>query len=569
MTIKPATPLMTPKDAVAGQADRRKPAPLPRVIVLIGLMGAGKTTIGRRLAHALDLPFIDADQEIERAAGCSVSEIFDRHGEAAFREGERRVIQRLLDGRPMVLATGGGAFMNPQTRQIIRENGHSVWLRCPLNILRKRLEGRPGRPLLADGNISEVLETLRKTRHHIYAEADIIVDCGDETVRSAVERVVTALSSHNPPARLPIALPDHPYDIVIGSDVLDRAGALLAPILQQRRAVIVTDARVAPLYLSRLEASLHEVGFETHAEIIPGGEESKSFTQYAQLCENVLTHGVERRTAVIGLGGGVVGDLSGFVAATLLRGVPFVQIPTTLLAQVDSSVGGKTGINTARGKNLVGAFHQPSAVLTDTSTLRTLPRRERVAGYAEIVKAGLIGDRDLFTWCEANGAALLEGDEKTIQEGVRRACAFKASVVLEDEREISPHNGRALLNLGHSFGHGLEAEFHYDGRLLHGEAVSIGLHLAASLSVRKNYCDASVLTRVDHHLKAHGMPCTLSNLSHRLSAARLITHMARDKKMVDRRIMLILLHDIGEAFTTKDVDLDEVKQFLISEGCDN
>lgn len=567
MITKLVTPISVSEAAIAGRSEKRKSASAPRVIVLIGLMGAGKTTIGRRLAHALSLPFIDADHEIERAAGCSVTEIFQRHGEAAFREGERRVIKRLLDGRALVLATGGGAYMNPQTRQIIRENGHSVWLRCPINVLRKRLEGRSGRPLLADGNIAEVLETMKKTRHPIYAEADTIVDCGDESVRSAVDRVIAAINAHRLPTRLPIALKDHPYDIVIGSNVIDRAGALLAPILQQRRAVIITDARVAPLYLSRLEASLHEVGFETHAEIIPGGEDSKSFRQYAGLCENVLAHGIERRTAIIGLGGGVVGDLSGFVAATLLRGVPFVQIPTTLLAQVDSSVGGKTGINTMRGKNLVGAFHQPCAVLTDTSTLKTLPYRERVAGYAEIVKAGLIGDRDLFTWCETNGLALLDGDDQILQDGVRRACAFKASVVVEDEREVSAHDGRALLNLGHSFGHALEAEFGYDGRLLHGEAVSIGLHLAAALSVRKNYCDTEVLTRIDQHLTTHNVPHLLSDLPHQLSASRLIDHMARDKKMIDRRIMLILLHDIGEAFTTKDVDLEEIKQFLISEGC--
>nr|WP_242403435.1 3-dehydroquinate synthase [Asaia platycodi] len=369
-------------------------------------------------------------------------------------------------------------------------------MRCPLPILVKRVSGRTGRPLLDKGNVETTLVTLQAQRHPIYAEADIIVDCGDDSVDHGAQRIIEALESHAHPLRVPVTLESHHYDVLIGSDLISRAGAYLAPFLPQKRVVVVTDQNVAVLHLPRLMAALAETGIKAEAFIVPVGEESKSLTRYAQLINDILDHGMERRTTVIGLGGGVVGDLSGFVASSILRGVPFVQIPTTLLSQVDSSVGGKTGLNARAGKNLVGAFYQPQLVLADSSALATLSRRERVAGYAEIVKAGLIADPELFAWCEAHGADILDGDPAALAEAVQRACSFKARVVMDDEKETAAQDGRALLNLGHSFGHALEAHFNYDGRLLHGEGVSIGLHLAAALSVAwgiapKGTCSAS------------------------------------------------------------------------------
>ena len=251
------------------------------------------------------------------------------------------------------------------------------------------------------------------------------------------------------------------YEVLIGDGLLARAGALLAPVLAQKRAVVVTDETVAPLHLPALLAGLAETGVETRQIVVPAGEASKIDRELRRVVDRLLEARVERRTTVIALGGGVVGDLAGFAAATTLRGLPFVQIPTTLLAQVDSSVGGKTGVNTARGKNLVGAFHQPRMVLADTATLATLPLRELRAGYAEIVKAGLIGDAGFFAWCEQHGAAVVAGDTEAQAEAILRACAFKAAVVGDDEREEKPNDGRALLNLGHTFGHALEAEYGY------------------------------------------------------------------------------------------------------------
>jgi shikimate kinase/3-dehydroquinate synthase len=264
----------------------------------------------------------------------------------------------------------------------------------------------------------------------------------------------------------------------------------------------------------------------------------------------------------------VIGDLAGFAAATTLRGLPFVQVPTTLLAQVDSSVGGKTGINTSHGKNLVGAFHQPRLVLADTGTLGTLNGRELRAGYAEVVKAGLIGDAAFFDWCEAHGAALTEGDRDVQAEAILRACAFKAAVVGDDEREERPADGRALLNLGHTFGHALEAEVGYGGALLHGEAVAVGLGLAFRLSAQLGLCPPGDAARVADHLTAVGLPSEPGMLNRRFSAARLIGHMRRDKKMRDGALHFVLARGIGQAFTSADVPAAAVVDLLRAEGCE-
>jgi shikimate kinase/3-dehydroquinate synthase len=458
-----------------------------RRIVLVGLMGAGKTSIGRRLAARLGLPFLDADAEIELAAGCSIPELFARYGEPYFREGEKKVIRRLLAGGPAVVAYGGGAFMDPDTRAATRDRAISVWLRCELPTLVRRVATRENRPLLANKDQEATLGQLMARRYPIYAEADVIVDCGDEMPETTTSHVVDALTTYAPPRRLPVVLSSSRYDVVIGDGLLARAGALLAPVLPQKRAVVVSDANVAQLHMRTVLAGLGENGFETSTVIVPAGEATKNVDSYLWLVDQLLEARVERRTAVIALGGGVVGDLAGFAAATTLRGLPFAQIPTTLLSQVDSSVGGKTGVNTRRGKNLVGAFYQPRIVLADTGSLATLPRRELNAGYAEIVKAGLIGDAGFFSWCERTGGAIVSGDKAAQAEAIYRACAFKAAVVGDDEREEKPNDGRALLNLGHTFGHALEAEYGYDGGLLHGEGVAIGLGLAFRLSEKLGF----------------------------------------------------------------------------------
>lgn len=539
-----------------------------RSIVLVGLMGAGKTSIGRRLAGRLGLPFRDADAEIELAAGCTIPEIFARYGEKEFRDGERRVIRRLLSEDPIVLATGGGSFMDAETRAAIRAEAVSVWLRCKLATLLRRVATRDNRPMLHGGDPAEIMQRLMDVRYPVYAEADLIVDCGDDSQEATTTIVLDALTQWRPARRLRVALSTTEYDVVIGDNLLARAGAFLAPVLPQKRAVVITDTNVERLHLATLMAGLADTGIVARTITVAPGEASKSLENFGRVVDALLEGGVERRTAIIALGGGVVGDLAGFAAATTLRGLPFVQIPTTLLSQVDSSVGGKTGVNTARGKNLVGAFHQPRMVLADTTTLASLPIRELRAGYAEIAKAGLIGDAAFFDWCETNGAALVAGDHDIQAEAILRACAFKAAVVGDDEREEKPNDGRALLNLGHTFAHALEAEYAYGGGLLHGEAVAVGLGLAFQLSARLGYCPHTDAARVIAHVGAVGLPAEIATLNRRFSAATLIGHMRKDKKVQDGALKFVLSRGIGQAFTSSDVPIEAVTALLRDAGCE-
>jgi shikimate kinase/3-dehydroquinate synthase len=531
-------------------------------IVLVGLMGAGKTSIGKRLAVKLGLPFYDADHEIERAAGITIAEIFARHGESHFRAGEKRVIQRLLNQGPIVLAPGGGAFIDPETRALIRNQAISIWLHCPLPILVNRVRGRTHRPLLNSGDPAEILRSLSAERNPIYAEADIVIFGSEDPPEVTVQTIIDALSTHVPMKQVKVQLSQTSYNVLIGANLLTRAGALMTSSIPQKRCCIITDETVAGLHLPVLEQSLSDAGISYDTIIVRPGEASKGFETWTSLVEELLARKVDRHTAVVALGGGVVGDLAGFAAAVTLRGLPFVQIPTTLLAQVDSSVGGKTGINSRHGKNLIGAFHQPRLVLADIGVLASLPTRERLAGYAEIVKAGLIADHNLYEWCESNAEPLLEGNAKTLAEAIERAVEFKANVVGSDEREEKVSNGRALLNLGHTFAHALEAETGYGGDLLHGEAVAIGIVLAMELSVLLGFCTREDTDRVAKHLAAVALPIRIPNLP----IENLLAHMKQDKKMRDGKLTFVLMRGIGQAFTFGDVSEDAVRSVLLAGG---
>jgi 3-dehydroquinate synthase len=365
-------------------------------------------------------------------------------------------------------------------------------------------------------------------------------------------------------SRLRVALGERSYDIVVGSGLLRQAGALMAPVLRQKRAIIVTDENVAPLHLKALEAGLDAAAIAHDRIVLPPGERTKDFAHFQTLAEDILALGIERRSALVALGGGVIGDLTGFAAATLLRGIDYVQVPTTLLAQVDSSVGGKTAIDTIHGKNLVGAFYQPVLVLADMDTLATLPRRELLAGYAEVVKYGLIRDPQFFAWLEERGPGLVAGDKAAQREAVLRSCAAKADVVSRDERE---EGERALLNFGHTFGHALEAETGFGEVLLHGEAVALGMRLAFDFSVRAGLCPAEAAARVRRHYDAVGLPASLAAVANgrRFSADALLARMRRDKKVRNARLTLILTRGIGEAFISPDIDERQVRDFLMDE----
>ncbi|WP_270934788.1 3-dehydroquinate synthase [Falsiroseomonas oryzae] len=555
-------------EALAATAAEHLPAPA-RAVVLVGMPGAGKSSIGRRLAARLGLPFLDADAEIEAAAGLPITEIFARYGEPHFRDGERRVIARLLAGPPVVLATGGGAFADARTRATVRRSGAlSVWLRVPMATLLRRVAGREHRPMFLNADPREVLERLAAARHPLFAEADVIVDCSDEPPEVTTRRVIEAMAAHQEPQRLTVGLGERAYDIVVGEGLLARAGATLAPVLPSRRVAVVSDAEVARLHLPALRAGLQDAGFAIVTEhVVPPGEATKCFAAAQGALEDMLGAGADRRTTVIALGGGVVGDLAGFVAAIALRGLPFVQVPTTLLAQVDSSVGGKTGINLSLGKNLVGAFHQPRMVLADMATLATLPPRELRAGWAEVAKHGLIGGEALWAWCEEAGPRAVAGDAAALAHAVAESCRLKAAVVAADEREESEEGGRALLNLGHTFGHALEAECGYGGALLHGEAVAVGLGLAASLSSRLGHCAQEWPGRVIAHLQSVGLPARIGDLDRPFSAARLVARMRKDKKAREGAMRFVLFRGPGACFTAGDVPPDQVERLLLDEGC--
>jgi 3-dehydroquinate synthase len=358
---------------------------------------------------------------------------------------------------------------------------------------------------------------------------------------------------------VPVKLDNRSYDIHVGAGLLSRAGALIAPFARGI-VPVVTDRNVARLHAAEVLASLKAANLDTREIVLDPGEATKSFAGLERLSNTLLEMGIERGGLIVALGGGVIGDLTGFAAGVLKRGIDFAQIPTTLLAQVDSSVGGKTAINTPQGKNLVGLFYQPRVVIADTAVLSTLPPRELRAGYAEVAKYGALGDVDFFAWLEKNGPKVLEGDAASRVHAVAHSCRMKAAIVARDEREAGD---RALLNLGHTFGHALEAATGYSDRLLHGEGVAVGMALAFRLSVRLGLCPAHDATRLEAHLRQVGLPASIAEIpGERPVPALLMEHMAHDKKASGGKLTFILVRGLGKAFTTNDVPPDAVRDIL-------
>ncbi len=359
---------------------------------------------------------------------------------------------------------------------------------------------------------------------------------------------------------VPVNLGARSYEVRIGLGLLGQAGAQIAPLMHRPRAAVIFDESLSQLHLPALMGALGQAGIHATALAIPSGEASKSWEQLARVSEWLLAEKIERKDIVIALGGGVIGDLVGFAAAILRRGVRFVQIPTTLLAQVDSSVGGKTGINSAQGKNLIGAFHQPSLVLADINTLSTLPARDFASGYGEVVKYGLLGDANFFEWLERNGTAMAAGDVAARLYAVTRCVQMKAGIVARDETE---EGERALLNLGHTFCHALEKATGYSDRLLHGEGVAIGCVLALQLSQNLGLISQEAPSRLRAHLRAMGMKVDLADIDADLPDAPALLHlMGQDKKVVDGKLRFILCHALGSAFVAADVQPRDVLALL-------
>ncbi|MES2757877.1 MAG: bifunctional shikimate kinase/3-dehydroquinate synthase AroKB [Pseudomonadota bacterium] len=524
-------------------------------VFLVGLMGAGKTTIGRILARKLGKRFIDSDHEIEARTGASIPWIFEIEGEDSFRRREAEVIRDLCAEDGIVLATGGGAVLNAATRDILKSRGTVIYLRANVNSIMVRVSHDKNRPLLQTADPRRRIEELMAQREPLYREvAQLVIDTGRPNVQSMVQTILeqldaleakrrehapaSALSMTNPqsPLTLTVDLGERSYPIVIGVDLLSDQ-ALLARHIQGRQVAIVTNTTVAPLYLERVAAPLRAAGREVIEIILPDGEQYKNQASLMQIFDALLANKCDRKTTLVALGGGVIGDLTGYAAASYMRGVPFVQLPTTLLAQVDSSVGGKTGINHPLGKNMIGAFYQPRAVLADTATLATLPARELSAGLAEVIKHGAIIDAAFFDWIEQNIGKLMARDQACLAHAIARSCEIKSDVVRQDEREGGL---RAILNFGHTFGHAIENGLGY-GSWLHGEAVGCGMVMAADLSCRLGMVDEATVARMRALVAAAGLPTVAPDLGD----ARWLELMEVDKKNEGGAIKFILLKPLG------------------------
>ncbi|MCY0911694.1 bifunctional shikimate kinase/3-dehydroquinate synthase AroKB [Massilia sp. H27-R4] len=528
-------------------------------IFLVGLMGAGKTTIGRILARKLGKRFIDSDHEIEARTGATIPWIFEIEGEASFRRREAEVIRDLTAQDGIVLATGGGAVLDPASRAFLKQRGRVVYLRASVNSIMLRTTHDKSRPLLQTADPRKKLEELTAQREPLYREiADLVIDTGRPNVQSMVQTILTQLSALGPAAArtgrgpnmhtsqssiteqsrifLNVDLGERSYPITIGAGLLSDP-ALLEQHIAGHKVAIVTNTTVAPLYLERVAAPLRAAGHDVLDIILPDGEQFKNWDSLMTVFDALLAHKCDRKTTLVALGGGVIGDLTGYAAASYMRGVPFVQIPTTLLSQVDSSVGGKTGINHPLGKNMIGAFYQPRAVLADTASLDTLGPRELSAGLAEVIKHGAIIDAEFFDWIEANIGKLMARDQHALAHAISRSCEIKADVVRQDEREGGL---RAILNFGHTFGHAIEAGMGY-GAWLHGEAVGCGMVMAADLSHRLGLVDAATVARMRALVAAAGLPTVAPDLG----TERWLELMEVDKKNEGGAIKFILLKPLG------------------------
>ena len=533
-------------------------------------MGAGKTTVGRALAKKLNKRFVDSDHEIEARSGALIPWIFEIEGEASFRRREAEVIRDLTAEQGIVLATGGGAVLDAQNRAYLHARGTVVYLRTSVQNILQRTGHDKNRPLLQTADPRKLLEELTRQRDPLYREiAHVVIDTGRPNVQFMVHAILHHLgltvpnvqseqseqsarscaldepqhkrqhmnTLQHPSMQLKVDLGNRSYPIIIGQSLLTDS-ILLARHIQGQRVAVVTNTTVASLYLEPFVQTLRAAGKEVMTIILPDGEEYKNWASLMQIFDALLGAKCDRKTTLIALGGGVIGDLTGFAASSYMRGIPFVQVPTTLLAQVDSAVGGKTGINHPLGKNMIGAFYQPQAVISDTSTLATLPARELAAGLAEIIKMAAIIDAPFFNWIESNIAKLVARDTATITAAIHRSCEIKADVVRQDEREGGL---RAILNFGHTFAHAIESGLGY-GKWLHGEAVGCGMVMAADLSYRLGLIDYVTKVRVNALVQAAGLPTVAPDLG----TARWLELMEVDKKNEGGQIKFILLKPLGK-----------------------
>ncbi len=574
-----------------------KAPPQRRPVFLIGFMGSGKTAVGGELAALLDIPFVDLDDVIEAAAGKSIPEIFAESGEEHFRRLERSALAEVAASPAAVVATGGGAPCHDGGLELMRERGMVIALTAPLDELLERA-GDPGsRPLLQQPR--ERIRALCEERTSVYRQAHVGISTEGLPIE-AVALVARDLVEKMRPIpqyafidAAVVSLGERSYPVIVAPGALDRVGELARRRMRARcrRVGLVSDTNVAPLYAPRVRSALEEEGFEVVEATVPAGEQAKQIESYTRLAEQLVEAGMDRTSAVVALGGGVVGDLAGFVAATLFRGISVIQVPTTLLAMVDAAIGGKTGINLPSGKNLVGSFWQPSFALADPEVLATLPVRERRAAFGELVKYALLDGEDLFGAVEQLAPALGRGAQTDssaapdavdpsaraeagqlppeISKVVRYCAAIKSWIVTRDEREQTGE--RALLNLGHTVGHAIETASGY-GPILHGEAVALGLIAACRVSARLGLAAASLEERVRAILARAGLDTDLDSWLEPANEAPsrpgavqgprgTFAHLQVDKKRTGRGIDFVALRDVGVP-TVVELELGDLVRIL-------
>jgi len=605
-------------------------------IILTGFSGTGKSLVAREVAQRLNWGFIDTDDEIVKLAGKPIADIFQQEGENRFRELEREVIRKTCQQRQLVIAIGGGAIVDPRNYELLAKSGVIICLEAKPETIYQRLfqnatySSEPEvRPLLADNNPLQSIRQLKASRQPYYAKVDWTVHTDRLSISQVAEEVIRGWSllrrsaprndKRKAGSDTPIVIARHEmpkqsqeylapglprsarndkgkagndtdkdiacwvrtatqsYPIFVGYGLLDKLGEKIKELGLSGAVTIISDETVFSLYGSKVESILKNAGFIVNSFVVPPGEETKSFNSAIRIYDFLVKRRVERSDILIALGGGMVGDLAGFVAATFLRGISWIQVPTSLVAMVDASIGGKVGINHPQGKNLIGAFYQPGFVLADCRTLASLPKRELTSGWAEVIKYGLILDQGFFEFLEANVDKLIKLDPTAVTKAIARSAAIKAQVVTEDEKE---RGRRIILNYGHTIAHGLEAASQYK-HFLHGEAVAIGMIGAAKLSQRLGLLSSEIVQRQEALLQRFGLPTKChcepfaschsegekrpKNLAQdklREAISEVVRAMELDKKIRAKAIRWVLLQDIARTTIRSDVLQQDVLAVL-------
>ena len=537
-------------------------------IIIIGFSFTGKSVVGKRVAQKLGWEFIDSDHAIAAAVGKPVPAIFAEKGEAHFRNLEREMLQKACSGNRRVIVTGGGAIVDPRNRELFLQSGVVICLEAqPKTIIERllgstQMEDTVPRPLLnAPDPLARVIQ-LKTSRQAYYAIADRAVYSDDLTVEETVESVISGFEQVRAKAKdaakqttpFIVSTATESYPVFVGWGLMDDLGRRMLQCGLSGSAVIISDDNVFPHHGEKAIKSLKASGFKTESYIVPAGESTKTIDTAIKIYDWLVKQRTERRHAIVALGGGMVGDLAGFAAATFLRGLPLVHVPTSLMAMTDSSIGGKVAVNHPKAKNLIGSFYQPRLVLADVSTLKTLPKRELISGWAEVVKHALILDAEFLELLENNADDLSKLKPARIAEAIRRSAYIKSTVVGEDEKE---QRKRMVLNYGHTIGHGLETATGYD-RLLHGEAVSIGMIGAAMLSERLGLIQHDIEVRQKALLERFGLPTSCSDVS----LDSILTAMSLDKKVKEKSIQWVLLDGIGKTTFRDDVPQKDVLSII-------